>query len=704
VLVDEFQDTDPLQAEVLFYLTGEDLEEKNWRKLRPRAGSLFIVGDPKQSIYRFRRADITTYLEVRKLVETSGGEIHQLSTNFRSMPPICTFVNDSFRSLFVQTDVDAGRQAPHVDLVAFHDAAAPCGVYSLESQADKNDIVAEAEAERIGKWILRSVGKDLHFSDILLVSWQRPRLSFYARVFERLGIPYEITGSKAFERIDALEKAMPLLSAIVDPDDEVSTVAFLRGPLNGADDDALYRFVRAGGRFSPFKEVPEGTDERIGEGLRVISEAIKDARQHPPAAAIARLFDRLGLLPLSASGERPGTRSGNLLLALAIARDASARGESLASIVEQLAELLESEPDIEELDVDPARTDAVRLMNLHQVKGLEAPIVFLIDPADEYDFPIDLYVDRSGEESRGHFVVRREWGKGTKDIAVPPGWDGYKQIEEQFKAAEKMRLLYVAATRAKRMLVVGFRRTAKGVRGAWRELAGRVRDGLQLPGEVAATQTALPPAARQFAEARAEIASRLEVAKETSYSVLPITKIAHANHAELVRAEEGLGKGMSWGRVLHRLFEAMLRDESLDVRLYAENLLKDEERDVVELAEVMRVVEAVQSSPLWKRVKASDERYVEIPFALNVPAASLALPPNPPHTLLHGTIDLVFREKNEWFVVDYKTDSTLNRLDALTEYYAPQVRLYADFWSRLTGGRTRGGLFFVDGCVEGWVG
>ena len=73
-----------------------------------------------------------------------------------------------------------------------------------------------------------------------------------------------------------------------------------------------------------------------------------------------------------------------------------------------------------------------------------------------------------------------------------------------------------------------------------------------------------------------------------------------------MRAEEGLGKGMSWGRVLHRLFEAMLRDESIDIRLYAGNLLKDEERDVVELNEVMRVVDAVQSSPLWQRVKAAD--------------------------------------------------------------------------------------------------
>src|SRR5439155_25967487 len=179
-----------------------------------------------------------------------------------------------------------------------------------------------------------------------------------------------------------------------------------------------------------------------------------------------------------------------------------------------------------------------------------------------------------------------------------------------------------------------------------------------------------PRAAPPFSDVQAEIACRFAAASDTSYSVLPVTKVAHANHAELVRAEEGLGKGMSWGRVLHQLFEAMLRDETLDIRLYAENLLKDEERDVVELVEVMRVVEAVQSSPLWQRVKSADERYVEIPFALKVPAAELGLD-GPPETLLHGTIDLVFREKNEWFVVDYKTDSTANRLDALAEYYAP---------------------------------
>jgi len=567
----------------------------------------------------------------------------------------------------------------------------------------------------------------LRYSDILLISWYRPRLSYYARTFERLGIPYEITGSKAFTKFTELESVMPLLRAMVDPDDEVSIVAFLRGPLNGADDDAFYRFVQAGGKFSPFRDLPDGTDERIAAGLAIIHAAIRDAQQQPPAAAIARLFDRMGLLPLAASAsERPGTKSGNLLLALNIARTWSARGDSLAAIVEQFDDLLETDPDIGELDVDPARADAVQLMNLHQVKGLEARVVFLIDPTDAYDRAIEFHVDRgrddgggsdrSEEQSRGYFVVTRPWGKGTKVLGAPEGWKsapagwapsegepvwvGYEQREKEFQRAEKLRLLYVAATRAKEKLVVGFRMGKTGIKGPWQQLVKGV-DPLQMPEEPQSSPVPAPSAARLFAEAQREIAARFEAARETSYSVLPITKIAHSNHAELVRAEEGLGKGMSWGRVLHRLFEAMLRDESIDIRLYAENLLKDEERDVVELAEVLRVVEAVQSSPLWQRAKAADERYVEIPFALEVPAAELGLE-GPPDTLLHGTIDLVFREGGEWFVVDYKTDSTVNRLDALTAYYTPQVRLYASFWSRLTNAPARGGLFFVDSCVERW--
>ena len=704
VLVDEFQDTDPVQAEVLFFLTALESEERNWRKVTPRAGSLFIVGDPKQSIYRFRRADITTYLEVKKRIEASGGVVVQLSTNFRSVPAICTFVNDAFSTLFAPSDVAAGRQAAHVDLSSFVDTTPRSGVFSLESPQGSPFDTACSEAEAVGRWIRRNVADGaIRFQDVLLVSWHKPRLSCYARAFESLGIPYEITGSKAFSALGELRDLMPLLRAIVTPEDEVSIVAFLRGPLCGVDDDALYTFRKAGGRFTPFGEI-DASDARIARGLATIRESIEDARKHPPAAAVARLADRLGLTALAASGRQPGTRSGNLLLALSIARDLSARGEPLSAIVDHLGDLLDNPPDIEELDVDPALTGAVRLMNLHQVKGLEAPVVFLIDPADEYDFDVDLFVDRSGEESRGHFALMRQWGaRGKKAIALPAGWEQHQRTEDEFNRAEKMRQLYVAATRAKEMLVVGFRDSGGKIKGAWRELASRVRDRLPLPDrDDAAVAPAASLVVRQFAEAQERIAAQFDESRHASYSVMPVTKVAHANHLELVRAEEGLGKGTSWGRVLHRLFEAMLRDEALDIRLHAGNLLKDEERDPVELNDVLAVVEAVRSSPLWTRVKAADERYMEIPFALNVARRDVGLDEEG-DTLLHGTIDLVFREGEQWYIVDYKSDSTAGRLESLVTYYKPQVDHYARFWSQLTQAPATAGLFFVDGCVERWV-
>lgn len=706
VLVDEFQDTDPVQAEVLMYLTGAEVEERNWRKLHPGAGSLFIVGDPKQSIYRFRRADITTYLEVKKQIRESGGEVQQLFTSFRSVPAICTFVNDAFKTMFRADDVAKGWQAEHVDLTAFGEATPRAGVFSLETAPGKNEEMARAEAELVGRWIRRQVEeKSLRWRDVLLVSWQTPRLGYYAHVFETLGVPYEITGSRAFKGLPDLRDVMPLLRAIVTPEDEVSIVAYLRGPLCGLDDDTLYNYRQSGGRFSAYS-APSAVNPafvKITRALQTIAESIEDAKANPPAAAIARLFDRLGLIPRAASADQPGTRAGNLMLALSIARDLSAVGEPLASIVESLESMLEDAPDTGELDVDPSRVDAVRLMNLHQVKGLEAPVVFLIDPSNGFDFPVNLFVDRTGEESRGHFLVSRKRGQGPPTtIAQPVGWEAFEATEREFRRAEKMRLLYVASTRAMEMLVVGYRTQAGRIRGAWSDLAERIRTRFPVQPPAPEHPPPAPVRREDFEGSLDALQSQFTTAREPSYSVLPITKVAHASHVELVKAEEGLGKGTSWGRVLHRLFEALLRDESLDVRLYADNLLKDEERDPVEVSEVLRVVEAVRASSLWARVKAADERYVEIPFALTVPRREVGLDEDG-DTLLHGTIDLVFREGERWYIVDYKSDSTEGRLDQLVEYYRPQVEHYAKFWSTVTRAPATAGLFFVDATVERWL-
>ncbi|MFY9549739.1 MAG: UvrD-helicase domain-containing protein, partial [Thermoanaerobaculia bacterium] len=122
ILVDEFQDTDPIQAEILFYLTGKNTGERDWRAATPIPGSLFVVGDPKQSIYRFRRADIETYGLVRDRIEKAG-RVLRLSTNFRSTGRLCGWLNGVFRGLLPAGA--AREQAAFVPLEAHREEGGP---------------------------------------------------------------------------------------------------------------------------------------------------------------------------------------------------------------------------------------------------------------------------------------------------------------------------------------------------------------------------------------------------------------------------------------------------------------------------------------------------------------------------------------------------------------------------------------------------
>jgi ATP-dependent helicase/nuclease subunit A len=698
LLVDEFQDTDPVQAEVMFYLTGQDVGEKDWRRLQPRPGSLFIVGDPKQSIYRFRRADITTYSQVREQIARSGGRVLPLASNFRSGKNICDWVNEFIGRKFAGADVAEGKQAEYVALSPTRKIGPNSGVYLLETPAgDSYDETACAEAENVAAWIRtavetgmkieeKDVERPVTWADFLLVTRNRRRLALYAAELERSGVPYIVTGSRAFAESDELESLLPLLRAVVDPDDQVSLVAYLRGPLCGIDDQALYEFVRDGGRFSYLRE-QEILDDRIREALAMMKAVWTDVRRRPPAAALSRLADRLGVFGQAVAKERGGTRSGNLLKALSIAREASTAGKSLAEVVDVLEQMLEEGAEVEEMDVDPARDDSVRLMNLHQVKGLEAPIVFLIDPCSTSKTTVDHHVDRSGRKSRGFFTLSKSFGRSTKMIAQPPGWETFEDSEKSFQRAEENRLLYVATTRAKNLLVIGYQGGLKP-KGPWQSLVDRSLQALfRLRAPRARQMPLLPPV-----EAPPDIAESFAAAGEESYAVNLVTKITHADHRQLVKVEEGLGKGMSWGRVMHRLFEALLRDESLDVELHARNLLKDEEREPAEIDEVLRAVAALKGSQLYHRVLQSPRRMVEVPFATMTEGV-----------LLHGVIDLVFLEDGVWHIIDYKTDSTAGRLQSLVDYYAPQVHAYVRFWQEITGQPSRGGLFFVDGAVERWM-
>ncbi|HEX7254092.1 MAG TPA: UvrD-helicase domain-containing protein [Thermoanaerobaculia bacterium] len=724
ILVDEFQDTDPIQAEVILYLTGRDVTERGWRRLEPIPGSLFVVGDPKQSIYRFRRADIETYEFVRERIVSSGGEVVKLASNFRSSPTICGWINRVFAPLFPSPA--AREQAAYTPLFSARETVPeePQGVFRLEVPAhSRREQVARSDADLIARWIRAALDgaslplekkrkpyipspRKLAPGDFMILLRYRYHLRHYARALEARRIPYEISGGGAFRDSREIAVLLPFLEALIDPDDPLPLVAALRGDLFGVDDRALFEFRRAGGRFSLLSEPPGATDARIHRAWRMLRESRESVRRLPPAAALSTIVERLGLVAAAAADELGETNSGNLLKAMTLARELSSRGEPFAAIVRHLRELTETE-EIEEMSSDPGRAGVVRLMNLHRAKGLEAPILFLADPTGEPSSKVTWSIDRTTDPARGYFRMTLPRGgfESNVEIARPAGWDEMAEQEKRFLEAENDRLTYVAATRAEDILVVSTQ-TKDGVplqKGPWAKLVPHLAAKLpELP----------PPLATPLVGPWTELETERNAAHEwqrqhlsrsaaPSYAVAQVTAVAHATGVAPERTRTG--RGMSWGRVLHRLLESKMKDSSIDVRAYAANLLADEERAPEDLDDAVRLVDAVGQSALWKRALASPIRFVEVPFALMVPSSDLGTPAPPEKSLLYGAIDLVFEENGEWIVVDYKSDAVGQNLQALTAFYRPQVDHYRRYWEQLTGKPTRAGLFFIETGDEVWL-
>ncbi|HSD72963.1 MAG TPA: UvrD-helicase domain-containing protein [Thermoanaerobaculia bacterium] len=710
VLVDEFQDTDPIQAEVLLYLTGEDIEEKNWRRLVPAAGSLFVVGDPKQSIYRFRRADIETYERVKERICASGGRVLKLTTNFRSSPEVCDWINDFFTNVF---PAEASReQAADAPLVADRpNAGGFSGVVRLQVPATagrSREDVARADAVRIASWIQSALDAKMEIAregsrsampgDFLILFRYKKSMNTYARELELRGIPYEIAGGGAFSESEDLRDLLPILECIADPDDPISLVASLRGPFFGVDDDALYRHRCEGGRFHMFAPPPAAADPRILRAVEMLRDAYELSKRLPPAAALGRIAAKLGAIAYGGSLELGGTRAGNLLKAVSIARDLSASGESFASIVRHLRRLTEKS-ETEEMSTSPGAVRAVRLLTLHRAKGLEAPVVFLADPGGEWDAPIDWCVGRDTEPPQAWLRVLRQ---RRDEIARPAGWCDREANEKRFGQAENARLLYVAATRAADLLVVSA--GPNETKSPWARLAeAAVRPLPDLPSRrVAAAILPAPDLSTQLRAFRERVESRREAAARATYRIEPVTKLVHATDGTApFRARTG--RGMSWGRVIHRLLEGAMKDPGIDVRLFAGNVLADEERSALEVDEAVHLVEAVRASPLWRRALVAARRLTEVPFALTAESGDLGIPAGgPDRTLLQGAIDLAFEEDSGWVLVDYKSDTIVGNLEELVAFYSPQIGLYRRYWEKLTGRPTKAGLYFVSTGQEIW--
>lgn len=706
LLVDEFQDTDPVQAKVMLLLTADDPSETDWRRCKPVPGALFVVGDPKQSIYRFRRADIVTYNEVKKIIQQDG-QVVVFTANFRSLQPVIDWVNPTFDHVFpTEADAYSPARSP-MEAVHGSDSCGAIGsvqILRIPADCGKNDEAVAYESDVIARTIQSAVagaGGDSTAKpgDFLIISARKRNLSIYARKLTERGIPCEVTGGAVLNEVGELGLLCLCLEAVAQPDNAVALVAVLRSELFGIRDDAMYAFKQAGGRFSFHASMPDGLAPEVAEPLE---SAFGHLRQYdlwlkrlPRVAAIERIAADLGLPARAAVGTGGNVHAGSIARAIELIRSAQSTLYSIAEVVAYLRQLVEGEETHDGLPAAMPEESPVRIMNLHQAKGLEAPFVFLADPTGKSAHEPTLHVDRSGNRVRGYLLVcggGSSWNQTV--LARPQQWETHAAEEQQFQDAEKSRLLYVAATRAGTRLVVAQRKKGNGW-NPWSPLAGHLSDCPEMvPPEFVET-TAEPERTITDDEpvaAAERISESLDNAQEPSYAAAAAKAISVTSSRPMPTAGE---HGTEWGTVIHLLLEAAARHAKPDLLGLARASLEQQNLDPALAEKAVETVQAVMNSDIWKRAQASPCRLVEVPFQtllLTAPEDPDAVP-----TILRGVIDLVFREDAGWVVVDYKTDArSQNEVSLLVEHYRGQVQTYADVWQEATGESVvEKGLYFT---------
>ncbi|HEU0092338.1 MAG TPA: UvrD-helicase domain-containing protein, partial [Vicinamibacteria bacterium] len=471
VLIDEFQDTDPLQVEVAELLTGG------------RPGALVVVGDAKQSIYRFRRAEVALFRRVAaEAAARPGHAVLHLTQNFRSRAAILRFVNRAFAALIIRSD-EAGQPA-------YEAIGPPPGlsedpsVIALRFEAPfaEGEDLLRAEARALAAFLAEvaagahqvrdphtGVDRPSRAGDVMVLARRLTQMRPLEEALESAGLRFTIEGGKSFFDRQEVHEVLAVLRALDDPSDRVSLVAALRSSFCGVSDRDIVAYALSGGALwlgAPAPEAQTPGAETVAPALALLGtlHGLRTSLSVP--ALIERLYDETRILAALTGTRRGETQVANLEKVVVLARKASDLGvltvRGFVRLLQERIRTAREEPDLPA--TRPGDPDTVRILSIHKAKGLEAPVVALYDTADDLRTDVDLVA---------------QWAEGTIAVGFragcqPPGWDVLSAREKVRAGAEARRLLYVACTRARDLLVIPSPPKDARVGAFWKDLIAQL--------------------------------------------------------------------------------------------------------------------------------------------------------------------------------------------------------------------------------------
>jgi ATP-dependent helicase/nuclease subunit A len=716
VLVDEHQDTDPVQHEILRALVGKDALRGKPASGDPR---WCVVGDLQQAIYGFRGASAAMFGEL-VLAAEGRGALRRLAFNYRSRREIITFHNAFFPQVLTEgphaeaiaytaqrmhrppseglavevllpvtsdRPAAAGREvearAVAARIRAMCDPASPDAkrVYETERDVPRVD---DGVAQPLDAW------RDARPGDVVVLLRKLTQVEPYRRTLQAAGLEPVVVGSGEFYARQELFDVLNALEAALAPEDPIPLVAFLRSPMVGLPDDSVWRLARRWDRSATTlashvetvrNDALDREDaHRWAEGHAILEELRDRADREPVGATVAWLVDRTGYAAVLDALPDRAQRRANLSRILALADRAAAEG---APLLADWAALVRRRADRPPRDRDaalPVPGDRVLLMTIHQSKGLEFPIVVLADlgattPAGLGGVAFD--------PDRG--VVSKWWPDSAAKPVPTPWYREASAARRDRERLEEARLLYVAATRARDHLVLSA--GAAGSQASW--WLGAARSFVE--SEAAAGLVAVG-SLESWAERHShEVPPAAEVATGTPWraplEAAPGEVSAREIAAALVGeapppgpAREAIRAAMRRGELVHRALERLPLPPPVGFDLPAWLA-----RRGVEPATLAECVAQFVTERVWPRLAGAVGVWREIPFRLRLPD---------PGGVVVGTIDCLWRDAEErWWVWDWK----LGTEGASEELHQAQLDVYALAAARANGlEQIAGALWYVE--------
>ncbi|GIM47511.1 ATP-dependent helicase/nuclease subunit A [Collibacillus ludicampi] len=447
LMVDEFQDTNDLQKRLIRLLVERENEIPK--------GSLFIVGDPKQSIYRFRGADVTIFSEMQKEIEEMDGRIAPLVNNFRSDPRLIEFVNGFFTKILAGDPSSPNYYRPAVakGKMARGDTPVECLLIPQKDEREEGEEYRTIEARWIARRIHDLLQEGYRFGDITILFRSMSNVKLYERALAEAAIPFYVVGGRGFYQKQEIRDLVHVLTWLTDRSNRIAWAGMLRSPYVGLSDDALFLLAQAGVNLyevETWKDI-SGLSETDREKMNVFCSWFlplqKQAGRVPVDHLIRELIEGSGIRAILLTTPDGRQSCANLDKFLDFARSFRVQSSSsLLEFLERVELLTEEEVRETEAAIETPDSDSVQLMTIHQSKGLEFPVVILPDLSrvPKHDTSL-FYFDRF----RGitSCIVDEDEKK------MPLRHLDLKQINHRLEQEESVRVLYVAVTRAKERFI-----------------------------------------------------------------------------------------------------------------------------------------------------------------------------------------------------------------------------------------------------------